>query len=126
MTDSSWYIKVDVKLELEIASGDSADDTYLDDKGSKVNRLIDNLISPHITTLPVSSNLTEDLYGAAIDKVCEHYKRKNKEFDSANSYKESFNAAIDSVIKRLRRDNESQSTRSVVTKSYATQPLSDE
>ncbi|KKL46194.1 hypothetical protein LCGC14_2348010 [marine sediment metagenome] len=59
MVDSAWYVQADVKLELEIASGDTADDAYLDDKGQKINRFIDNLISPHITTLPITASLSE-------------------------------------------------------------------
>ena len=123
MADSSWYVKADVKLELEIATGDTADDTYLDDKGQKINRLIDNLISPYITTLPVTTSLSESLLDAAIAGVCEKYRRKNKEFDTANAYKKEFDIIIDSVITRLRRDNETQASRVAVGKAYATEPI---
>ena len=123
MVDSSWYVQADVKLELEIASGDSADDAYLDDKGQKINRLIDNLIAPHITTLPVTSSLSESLLDAAIAGVAAKYRRKNKEFDTANAYKKEFDRLIDSVINRLRRDNETQSLRVSVSRAYATEPI---
>ncbi len=123
MADSSWYVQADVKLELEIASGDSADDAYLDDKGQKINRLIDNLIAPHITTLPVTSSLSESLLDAAIAGVAAKYRRKNKEFDTANAYQKEFDRLIDSVINRLRRDNETQSLRVSVSRAYATEPI---
>ena len=123
MADSSWYVQADVKLELEIASGDSADDAYLDDKGQKINRLIDNLIAPHITTLPVTTSLSEALLDAAIVGVAAKYRRKNKEFDTANAYQTEFDRLIDSVITRLRRDNETQSLRVAVSKPYATEPI---
>ena len=123
MVDSSWYVQADVKLELEIASGDSADDAYLDDKGQKINRLIDNLIAPHITTLPVTSDLSEALLDAAIAGVAAKYRRKNKEFDTANAYQKEFDRLIDSVINRLRRDNETQSLRVSVSRAYATEPI---
>ena len=126
MVDSSWYILADVKLELEIATGDTADDTYLDDKGQKINRLIDNLISPYITTLPVTTSLSEALKDAAISGVAAKYRRKNKEFDTANAYQSEFEKIIDSVITRLRRDNETQSQRVAVTKAYATEPLASD
>ncbi len=123
MVDSSWYVQADVKLELEIPSGDSADDAYLDDKGQKINRLIDNLIAPHITTLPVTSDLSEALLDAAIAGVAAKYRRKNKEFDTANAYQKEFDRLIDSVINRLRRDNETQSLRVAVSRAYATEPI---
>ena len=123
MVDSSWYVQADVKLELEIASGDTAEDPYLDDKGQKINRLIDNLIAPHITTLPVTSDLSEALLDAAIAGVAAKYRRKNKEFDTANAYQKEFDRLIDSVINRLRRDNETQSLRVSVSRAYATEPI---
>ena len=123
MVDSSWYVQADVKLELEIASGDSADDAYLDDKGQKINRLIDNLIAPHITTLPVTSSLSESLLDAAIAGVAAKYRRKNKEFETADAYQKEFDRLIDSVINRLRRDNETQSLRVSVSRAYATEPI---
>ena len=126
MADSSWYVKTAVKEELEIASGDTADDTLLDNYGARVNRFIDNEISPHITTLPVTTNLSEALKDAAISGVCAKYRRKNKEFDTANTYKEEFDRIIESVIKRLRRDNETQSRRVTVTRPYETEPLASD
>ena len=123
MADSSWYVQADVKLELEIPSGDSADDAYLDDKGQKINRLIDNLIAPHITTLPVTSSLSESLLDAAIAGVAAKYRRKGKEFETANAYQKEFDRLIDSVITRLRRDNETQSLRVAVSRAYATEPI---
>jgi len=126
MADSSWYVLADVKLELEIATLDTADDAYLDDKGQKINRLIDNLISPHITTLPVTTSLSEALLDAGIAGVCAKYKRKNKEFDTATAYQNEFDRIIESVITRLRRDNETQSQRVAVTKTHATEPLASD
>ena len=126
MVDSAWYVQADVKLELEIASGDTADDTYLDDKGQKINRLIDNLISPFVTTLPIASNLSEALLDAAIAGVSAKYRRKNKEFDTANAYQKEFDRLIESVITRLRRDNDAQSQRQAVVKAYATEPLASD
>ncbi len=123
MVDSSWGVLADIKEELEIASGDTADDAYLNTKITKVNRLIDNLISPHITTLPVTTSLSESLKDAAIAGVSAKYRRKNKEFDTANAYQVEFDRLIDSVIIRLRRDNETQSLRVSVSKAYATEPI---
>ena len=123
MADSSWGVLADIKEELEIASGDSADDAYLNTKITKVNRLIDNLISPHITTLPVTTSLSEALQDAAIAAVAAKYRRKNKEFDTANAYQSEFDRIIESVITRLRRDNETQSLRVAVSKPYATEPI---
>lgn len=123
MVDSSWGVLADIKEELEIASGDTADDAYLNTKITKVNRLIDNLISPHTTTLPVTTSLSEALKDAAIAAVSAKYRRKNKEFDTANAYQTEFDKLIDSVITRLRRDNETQSLRVSVSKPYATEPI---
>ncbi len=126
MVDSSWGVLADIKEELEIATLDTADDAYLNTKITKVNRLIDNLISPHITVLPVTTSLSESLKDAAIAGVSAKYRRRNKEFDTANAYQTEFDKLIDSVIKRLRRDNESQSQRSAVSKAYATEPLASD
>ena len=126
MADSSWYVKNDVKEELEIATGDSAEDTLLDNYGARVDRYIDNEIAPYITTLPVTTSLSAVLKDAAIAGVCSKYRRKNKEFDTANTYNEEFNKLIASAIKRLRRDNETQSSRVAVSKAYATEPLASD
>ena len=126
MADSSWYVRNDVKEELEIASGDSADDALLDNYGLRVNRFIDNEISPYITTLPVTGTLSEALKDAAVAGVCAKYRRRNKEFDTANTYTTEFDRIIESVIKRLRRDNETQSQRVAVSKSYATEPIASD
>ena len=126
MVDSSWYVRNDVKEELEIASGDTADDAILDSWGARVDRYIDNEIAPHITTLPVTSSLSAVLKDAAIAAVAAKYRRKNKEFDTANTYHEEFTKLIDSAIKRLRRDNETQSQRPTVTRPYATEPLASD
>ena len=123
MVDSSWGILADIKEELEIPSDDIADDAYLNTKITKVNRLIDNLISPHITTLPVTVSLSEALKDAAIAAVSAKYRRRNKEFDTGNAYQAEFDRLIDSVITRLRRDNETQSLRVAVSKAYATEPI---
>ena len=126
MADSSWYVLADVKEELEIATGDTADDALLDNYGARVNRFIDNEISPHITTLPVTVSLSEALKDAAIAGVAAKYRRKNKEFDTANTYTTEFDRIVESVIKRLRRDNETQSQRVAVTRAYGTEPLASD
>ena len=126
MADSSWYVKNDVKEELEIATGDSAEDTLLDNYGARVDRYIDNEISPHITTLPVTTSLSAVLKDAAIAGVAAKYRRKNKEFDTANTYQEEFDKLISSAIKRLRRDSETQSLRVTVTRPYASEPLASD
>ena len=126
MVDSSWYVKASIKEELEIASGDTADDAILDSYGARVDRYIDNEIAPHITTLPVTTSLSAVLKDAALAGVCSKYRRKNKEFDTANTYNEEFKKLIDSAIKRLRRDNETQSSRVAVTRAYGTEPLASE
>ena len=123
MVDSSWGVLADIKEELEIASGDTADDAYLNTKITKVNRFIDNLISPHITTLPVTTSLSEALKDAAIAAVAAKYRRRNKEFDTASAYQTEFDRILDSVIKRLRADSESRSDRQTATKAYATEPI---
>jgi len=63
---------------------------------------------------------------AGIAGVCAKYRRKNKEFDTANAYQEEFDRIIESVIKRLRRDSETQSLRVAVAKAYATEPLASD
>lgn len=126
MVDSSWGVLADIKEELEIPSGDSADDAYLNTKITKVNRFIDNLIFPHIDTLPVTSSLSEALQDAAIDFVAAKYRRKNKEFDTANAYQAEAERIIESVITRLKATPESRTDRVAVTKTYATSPLADE
>ena len=126
MVDSVWFVLADTKEELEIATGDTADDAYLNSKGTKINRFIDNLISAHQTTLPVTSNLSETIKDMAISGVSAKYKRRNKEFETAKAYQDEFDRLLDSVIKRLRADSESRSDRQVVTKAYATEPIASD
>ena len=123
MVDSSWGVLADIKEELEIASGDTADDAYLNTKITKVNRFIDNVISSHATALPITTSLSEVLKDAAIAAVSAKYRRRNKEFDTASAYQTEFERLIDSAIKRFRADNESRSLRVAVVKAYATEPI---
>ncbi len=126
MVDSLWGILADIKEELEIATGDTADDAYLNTKITKVNRFIDNLISSHATTLPITTSLSEALKDAAISAVAAKYRRRNKEFETANAYQAEFDRIIDSVIQRFRADSESRSLRVAVVKAYATEPLASD
>jgi len=126
MVDSSWYDLDDCKSELDIASADTVDDSLLDDYGAKVNRKIDNKIFPYKDDIPETSDITEDLKGAAVLYVAYSYKRKIKEFEAATKYKEDFDETIEDVIVRLRATPESRSQRKVYSKGYATSPLRDE
>ncbi len=126
MVDSLWGILADIKEELEIATADTADDAYLNTKITKVNRFIDNLISSHATTLPITTSLSEALKDAAIAAVSAKYRRRNKEIDIANAYQAEFDRLIDSVIQRFRADSESRSLRVPVVKAYATEPLASD
>ena len=76
--------------------------------------------------MPMASSLSAVLKDAAIAGVCAKYRRKNKEFDTANTYQEEFDRILSSVIKRLRRDNETQSQRPTSTRPYATEPLASD
>jgi len=126
MVDSLWGVLADIKEELEIASGDTADDAYLNTKITKVNRFIDNEISPYATTLPITASLSEALKDAAIAAVSAKYRRRNKEFDTASAYQSEFERILDSVIKRFRADDESRAKRVTVVKAYATEPIASD
>jgi len=126
MVDSSWFVLADVKAELEIATADTADDSLLNDYGSRVNRIIDNKIFPFKDIIPEVATLEEDLKDCAIAWCSYKYKRKNEEFDSAREYKVEFDDIIDSVITRLIASNELRTRRVIVSKAYATQPMQDD
>jgi len=134
MVDSQWFDLYIVKKELDIDSADTVDDDLLNDYGDKANRKIDNLIFPFKDDIPESSNVTEDLKGAAVCYVAYRYKLKTKEFEAAKMYKEEFENILFGtpdddnsmgVIGRYRATPETRSKRVAYTKPYATSPLSD-
>lgn len=127
MADSVHYSQTDVKAELKIASGDTADDTDLDRWGLSADRLIDNKMRAFKNTLPLTGGeLTEDLAAASIAWVSYRYKLQNKAFESAKQYKDDFNEIIKTVTTRLQNEGESRTLRTAVLKSYSTDPLASE
>ena len=126
MVDSVWFVLADVKEELEIASGDTADDAYLNTKGTVVNRFIDNLIFPYIDILPVTANLSEALKDLAVSLVSAKFRRKSKEFETASAYQAEADRLIKSIITRLIASKEGRTERVAVTKAYATEPLASD
>jgi len=125
MADSVHYSKVDTKTELKIASGDTSDDTILDRWGLSGDRIIDNMIFPYRDTLPLTgSDLTEDMAAASIAWVAHKYKKHNKAFEAAKTYKDEFDVTMKGVVTRLIASAESRTLRTAVMRPYSTEPLS--
>src|SRR5574338_1260506 len=76
----SYYDQDRVKLLLKILSGDTGDDTILDNMGQVADQKLDNFLTTVIPEVPPET-ITNDLVEAASYYVCAVYSARNHNKD---------------------------------------------
>jgi hypothetical protein len=85
----SYYVQAEVKLILNIAASDTADDSLLDDFGDVVNQHIDNILKIHDEKIPLQgANVLEDIKKAANFHVASLYYSHTHNLDEADKWME--------------------------------------
>jgi len=107
MAASAYYSQAKTKRILEIASGDTSDDTFLDELGLASDQHIDNILAIHDERIVLTSgNILNDTITAANFYVGYLYKLKRGDHDTAKAFKEIFDDIINSVKDKLAVDGQ--------------------
>ena len=104
---SSYYNQAKVKRILEITSGDTSDDTFLDELGSAADQHIDNILEIHDERIPlVSGTILNDTITAANFWVAYLYKFKRGDQDTAKAFKVISDELLEGVKEQLAVDGQ--------------------
>lgn len=102
---SPYYAQAKVKRILEIASGDTSDDTFLDELGSAADQHIDNILKIHDERIPlVAGTILNDTITAANFYTAYLYKLKRGDHETAKAFKEIFLDIIEGLKEQLAVD----------------------
>jgi hypothetical protein len=103
----SYYTQANAKLLLDIASGDTADDSLLDLLGGVANQHIDNILKKHDEKIPnISTNVLEDIKLAADYYTASLYKGRREQPESAKYWLDQYQIIIDGIIEERSIDGE--------------------
>lgn len=98
----SYYELTNTKLLLDIASGDTADDSLLDALGAVANQHIDNLLNKQDERIPLSgSAVLEDIKMAANYYTASLYHARLSNRKLSEYWMNLYNQIIDGVVKDL-------------------------
>ena len=86
----SYYDQDRTKRLLEIASGDSADDTLLDELGLVADLHIDNTLIIHDEKIPYTGNILNDIKELAALYTAAIYKGKRGDQDTSKFFMDMF------------------------------------
>ena len=96
---SAFYLQSRAKELLNIASGDSADDTELDAYGAVADQHLDNILKQHDEMIPLSGALlTKELVQAACYYVAAIFRGKRGDIDASKFWMAAFDTIIAGVI----------------------------
>ncbi len=99
---SSFYSQAKTKEMLNIASGDSAENTELDSLGAEADKHIDNILKQQDERIPLTSgNITNELVQAASYYVCAIFRGKRGDMESSKFWQAAFDTIIAGVIEEL-------------------------
>ncbi len=99
---SSFYSQAKTKEMLNIASGDSAENTELDSLGAVADKHIDNILKQQDERIPLTSgNITNELVQAASYYVCAIFRGKRGDMESSKFWQAAFDTIIAGVIEEL-------------------------
>ena len=102
---SSFYSQAKTKEMLNIASGDSAENTELDSLGAVADKHIDNILKQQDERIPLTSgNVTNELVQAAVYYVCAIFRGKRGDMDASKFWQAAFDTIIAGVIEELSID----------------------
>ncbi len=93
----SYYDQDRTKRLLEIASGDSADDTLLDELGAVADQHIDNVFKIHDEKIPYSGTILNDVKELAAIYTAQIYKGKRGDTAGVTFFKELFTELIEGM-----------------------------
>ena len=101
---TSFYAQAKAKRILEIATGDTSDDTFLDEIGSAADQHMDNILKIHDEKIPLSGTLLNDGITAANFYVAYFYKAKRGDDESAKAFKGIFTELVQGMMEKLAVD----------------------
>ena len=97
---SAYYSQAKVKRILEIESGDTSDDTFLDELGAAADQRMDSTLKIHDERIPLASgNVLNDAITAVNYYVSYLYKTKRGDHETAKMYREIFDSFLEAIIK---------------------------
>jgi len=99
---TSYYSATKTKEMLNIASGDTADDTELTSLGAVADKHIDNILKSQDERIPLASAVvTNELVQAASYYVCSIFRGKRGDAESSKFWQAAFDTIIAGVIEEL-------------------------
>ena len=105
----SYYVQAEAKLLLNIDSGDSADNSLLDQLGAIADQHIDNILIQHDERIPlVAGNVLDDINAAANYYVASLFRGKRGDAEVAKFWMDVYQTSIDGIISRLEIDGSPQ------------------
>ncbi len=93
----SYYDQDRTKRLLEIASGDTADDTLLDELGAVADQHIDNVFKIHDEKIPYSGTILNDVKELSAIYTAQIYKGKRGDKDGADFFKTLYDDLIEGM-----------------------------
>lgn len=94
----TYYDQDRTKRLLEIATGDSADDTLLDELGLVADQYIDNILIAHDEKIPLTTtNILNDVKEMAALFTASIYKGKRGDQDTSKYFKGLFDILLDGL-----------------------------
>jgi len=97
MAAGSYYDQDRTKRLLEIASGDSADDTLLDELGLVANQHLDNILKIHDEKIPYSGTILDDVKELAAIYTAAIYKGKRGDKDTSKFFIDLFDNILEGL-----------------------------
>ena len=94
----SYYDQDRTKRLLEIATGDAADDTFLDELGAVADQHIDNILIAHDEKIPLTgANILNDVKEMAALFTASIYKSHRGDKETANAFMELYKLLLDGI-----------------------------
>ena len=127
MADGKYFDVDNIKEILGIGKDDTQDDDWLKTRGEMADIHINNLLSSKLDEIPVlDAEITNDLTLMASYHVARQYKIKNRDKQSADSYKTLFDETLAGIEKRLIAIPTGRTRRTTTSKPYLTNPLGND
>ena len=105
MAATAYYSQAKTKEMLNIASGDSAENTELDSLGAVADKHIDNILKQQDERIPLTSgNITNELVQSASYYVCAIFRGKRGDMEASKFWQAAFDTIIAGVIEELSID----------------------
>ena len=86
----SYYDQDRTKRLLEIATGDAADDTFLDELGAVADQYLDNILIAHDEKIPYTANILNDVKQMAALYAAGLYKGHRGDLETSEFFMKQF------------------------------------